>query len=168
MKYLAVFYREPVGNPDCPMMHRTGFALGGKTPLGRTGLFSVRLHRFCPDFIDEHPHDHPWPFVTFVIKGEYDDLVPRVEMHCDPSNGARTSSFPHMTGDLVVGDKMRPGKLRYRRAQHIHSTRVGPKGCTTIVVTGPVIRQWGFWSRGSFYSAAVQAYRKRFGTAACE
>lgn len=145
MKYLAVFRNEVVGNPECPMMHRTGFALGGKTPLGRTGLFSVRLHRFCPNYADDHPHDHPWPFVTLVIKGSYIDI----------------DRFGNR-------DLLRRGSFRYRPAQHAHRTFISREGCMTIVITGPVIRQWGFWSEGNFYSAAVKALRDRFGHTACE
>lgn len=52
---------------------------------------------------------------------------------------------------LVVGDRMRRGMLRLRPASHRHRTRVGARGCWTLVLMGPLRRGWGFWRGSTFW-----------------
>lgn len=47
---------------------------------------------------------------------------------------------------LIVVDSLRRGSVRYRKATHRHGTHVGPEGCLTIVFSGRVVRDWGFWT----------------------
>lgn len=43
-----------------------------KDPKKRTtGLFSIRLHHIQYPDTDRYPHDHPWPFVSFILRGGY-------------------------------------------------------------------------------------------------
>jgi hypothetical protein len=60
-------WRETLGLRDCPMTTRWRVV---------TPWFSLRLHHLLPDGEDAHPHDHRWAFVTLVLRGGYDDLVP--------------------------------------------------------------------------------------------
>lgn len=97
------------------------------------GLFSIRLHHWYRSDDDRHMHDHPWSFLGLVLKGSYDDIT---------SNGSVT---------------LKAGKLFYRKAKHLHYVKV-PKGrdCWTLLLTGPVIRKWGFqvgdkWRKANKY-----------------
>jgi hypothetical protein len=108
--------------------------------LPRNRLFNVYLHKFLRDDIDTALHDHPWWFVSWIVKGGYyevtqDPTVPRAEV-------VRTRAA---------------GSVAFRRADHRHRVvllrsrqdyRMLP--CWTVVVTGPVSRSWGFWCNGRF------------------
>lgn len=63
---------------------------------------------------------------TFVLKGGYTDSSP--------------------DGD----DHLRAPAIRHRAATHQHTVVPDPGGCWTIIVTGPKVRNWGFWVKGKF------------------
>lgn len=87
-----------------------------ETPWG-----AVRLHHWLHSDDDRHFHDHPWNFVTLVLSGSYTDVSP---------NGR---------------EKMPTGKIAFRHATHKHTVKVDPGGCWTFIISGPIIRRWGFW-----------------------
>lgn len=58
---------------------------------GKSGR-SVRIHHFYRSDDARHFHDHPWWFVTLVVRGGYTDVSEMGE------------------------DKLRPGSVRYRSA----------------------------------------------------
>lgn len=118
-----------IGNPNCPILKRWTFT---------TPWFKMRLHRFFPETHDRDTHDHPWPFLTFVLKGDYDDV--RVD------------------GKV---EKMRPGMIRWRSANHAHKTFAGPRGCWTFVVGPHESREWGFFPDGKWMP--WRAYMNKFG-----
>ena len=166
---------QTVGNPDCPIMRRWILALP---------WVSLRLHKFFAGKEDYVAHNHPWWFVTFVLQGTYEDLVP-----CERCGGEgkilevcgvnvahawsglvdrRPMPCPaECLNGYVVGDVMKPGTIRFRPANHRHRTKVGPEGCTTIILTGRFNIDWGFFTRGGFMR--FDAYRKsKWARAACE
>lgn len=91
-----------------------------------TPWFSIRLHHWLAPDDDRAKHDHPWSFTTFVLKGGYTDSSP--------------------DGD----DHLRAPAIRHRKATHQHTVFPDPGGCWTVIVTGPKIRNWGFWVKGKF------------------
>ena len=163
------FRPEVIGDPACPILHR--WTLGGDRLMKRAPV-KVLLHHFLPNADDRDTHDHPRPFVTMVLRGGYDDLVP-----CPTCGGTGdalsdpTSTFEQRSiygpcarcggPGLVSGDRMRAGMVRYRRPEYAHRTRVGPRGCWTLVLMGPVRRRWGFWREGRWWS--FRDYEARFG-----
>lgn len=100
--------------------------------------FKVLWHVFLPDASDHDCHDHPRPFITIALRGGYDDVQP----------------------DGTV-DRVRAPAVRYRPASHAHITRVGPLGCTTLCLMGPVRREWGFWREGRWWE--WRSYERMFG-----
>lgn len=147
------FKREVIGPTDCPIMIRW--------TLLSTRWGKLMLHHFLPNADDRATHDHPSPFVTLVLRGGYDDLVP-----CEPCDGDGWL-FPDdpcmdcMARGEVVGDRMRPGMVRYRRAEYAHRTRVLPSGAWTIVLMGPKQREWGFFKEGRWWP--WREHERRFG-----
>lgn len=139
------FKREVIGPDECPIMYRWTIL---STRFGK-----LLVHRFLPNADDRAVHDHPRSFVTFILSGGYVDLQPcpfcaRHCVHCDADG-------------LVVGDRLRRGAIRFRRATHQHRTRVAPNGCWSLVIMGPLVRQWGFWHEGKFW--LWQEFERRFG-----
>ena len=124
------------GPEECPMMVR--WAL-------ECPLFSVRLHHFLRSHDMRHLHDHPWWFITLVLRGRYFDIT-------------------EIDGERHASDVLEPGSMRFRPAHHAHA--VVTEGCWTVVVTGPIERRWGFWDNGMF--RPVADYFRRYGYAPCE
>lgn len=156
---------EVVGAPDCPLFHRwTLRPWADRKRPGKSARWKLMIHHFLPDADDRDVHDHPRGFVSLVLWGRYDDWVPCED--CDGEGFRLPDDFPcrrcNHTG-LRLGDRMRPGMIRHRRASHAHRTRVGPKGCWTVVIMGPSLREWGFWRGGRWWSH--DDYEAEFGLA---
>lgn len=90
---------------------------------------AIRLHNILRSDDGRHPHDHPWPFLTIILRGGY------YEMLFD-ERGACTSMTWHG-----------PGSILFRRANTWHQLIVpqgGGKECWTLFVTGRWRHTWGF------------------------
>lgn len=111
--------REKLGLPECPYVIRWRL----ETPIG-----SVRLHHWLGPDDDRALHDHPWWFITLVLRGGYTDC------------GAET-------------DHLHAGSVRYRPALHRHTVVPDADGAWTLLITGPAVRAWGFWLNGKFRKA---------------
>lgn len=118
---VQIRWAEQLGLPDCPYVIRWRL----ETPWG-----SVRVHHWLGPDDDRAHHDHPWWFVTVVLRGGYTDHTPTGPEH------------------------LRAGMVRYRPALHRHTVVPDPGGAWTLLVTGPKVRPWGFWPRdGKFIKA---------------
>ena len=102
-----------------------------ETPWG-----SVRLHHWLKSDDDRALHDHPWDFWTYILKGSYTDI-----------------SSPWEGFDTRVSQTVQRWHWYYRPARHRHYVEVPPTGCWTLVLTGPIVRRWGFWVKGRFRKA---------------
>lgn len=112
---------------------------------------------------DPDVHDHPWPFITFVLRGSYDDMV-ACPWHHSPQ-GACEPAYEWAKGcggsGLIVGERMRAGMVRRRAAEHIHRTRTHERGAWTLVITGKKVREWGFWRDRKWWP--FKLYERTFG-----
>lgn len=96
----------------------------------RHGAFNVYLHRFWSSDHDV-PHDHPWRSATVVLDGGYLEHIP-----IDPRRQhGPCRVFKRTAGDIVL----RP---RPRRA---HRVEIVSAPATTLFLTGPRMREWGFY-----------------------
>jgi hypothetical protein len=112
---------EPLGLKECPYVTRW---------LAETPWASVRVHHWTGPDDDRAFHDHPWPFLTFVIRGGYIDFHP--------------GGFDMLWAPAV----------RFRPALHRHTVIPHPEaGAWTVLLTGPIIRPWGFWQGEKFTKA---------------
>jgi hypothetical protein len=88
---------------------------------------NLYLHEFVGSDDPRGLHDHPWMFATIILLGSYYEST---------SAGQR---------------RRRRGTVAVHCATHRHRVclPVDVRGreipCWTIVVTGPHLRQWGFW-----------------------
>lgn len=130
-----VKWAQTIGPDECPMMLRW---------VLESPWFSLRLHHFLRPDDMRSLHDHPWWFVTLVLRGRYID---RAEID-----------------GTAVEDHLRPGSVRFRPSHHRHA--VDTAGCWTLVLTGRINRRWGFWDHGIF--RPVADYFGRYGYAPCE
>lgn len=114
-------WREPLGNVECPYVFRWRF---------ETPWFSVRVHHWLGPDDDRALHDHPWPFLTFVVRGGYDDVN---QSGCDV---------------------FRAPAVRFRPALHRHTVHPHSDGAWTVLFTGRISRAWGFWPGGTKFVKA--------------
>lgn len=92
----------------------------------KTRWFRLRVHHIRLPDEGRHLHDHPFDFATVVIKGRYRELL------------ADNRSHPHL-----------PGRWWFRQAEMPHTvTHVSKGGVWTLVLTGPMRREWGFYVDG--------------------
>jgi hypothetical protein len=110
-------WREPLGRKECPYAYRWTLNLW---------LFSIRVHQWIRSDDKRHFHDHPWHFITLVLRGSYTDVSPSGR------------------------DELRMGSVRFRRATHRHYVEVPLGGALTVILTSPPVRNWGFWVKGVF------------------
>lgn len=95
--------------------------------IPRNPWLNVYLHQFLHDDEDRALHDHPWWFVSAMLKGGYFERVAgdRIEVRFAPS-------------------------VAYRPAEHAHRVVLHrddnnePVPAWTLVITGRVTRDWGF------------------------
>jgi hypothetical protein len=107
-----ITWGERLGLSECPYLRRW---------VINFYFFSVRLHHWISSDDHRNFHDHPWNFLTIVLRGGYTDISDK---------GA---------------ELLTPGSIRLRKASHAHTVNVNPGGCWTLLLTGRTKRQWGFW-----------------------
>lgn len=87
----------------------------------QTPCFSIRLHHWMHSDDERNMHDHPWWFITFILRGGYTDVSP------------------------AGREELTAGQLAFRPALHRHYVKVHKGGCWSLLLTGPVRRKFGFW-----------------------
>lgn len=95
--------------------------------IPRNKYLNLYLHRFLRSDDDRALHDHPWWFVSILIRGQYNEIT--------SSSIIYRSSF----------------SLAYRPALWRHRVElVNNNPCWTVVLTGKTRRIWGFWCPKGF------------------
>ncbi|MHB8407858.1 MAG: hypothetical protein ACYDHY_07045 [Acidiferrobacterales bacterium] len=105
---------------------------------------SVYLHRILRSDDDPDPHDHPWDFKTFIIKGGYDDVqYTFAEKVVHELEGTTTI---HPARRFYLGkERVRPGQFLFRPAEHCHQVKLrNDKPAWTLVFLGLKRRDWCF------------------------
>ena len=120
-KLFQIRWNEPLGEKECPYAFRYVFIFFG---------FAIRIHKWIRSDDKRNFHDHPWWFITFVLKGSYTDV--------------------YNDNNIIKQDTLKRFKLRYRPSNHRHYVDVPKEGCWTILLTGRPIRKWGFYIDGKF------------------
>ncbi len=141
------FFKRPpdfiVGHPSAPYMLRWWL-------IPRNRFFNIYLHKFLRSDEDRALHDHPWASLGMILKGEYIEHMPR---------------YPHWW--KVHGHRQTITKVRrawrpvFRRSTDIHRIELmkewkpfiprwgwsmaEEKPVWTLFITGPKLREWGFW-----------------------
>jgi hypothetical protein len=92
--------------------------------------FNVTLHKIVRSD-DPIFHDHPWPYMTIVLKGGYYEHTPVFD-----KDGKKFAEFTRWCG---------PGTIIKRKAHELHWLELeGNQPVTTLFIMGPQQREWGF------------------------
>jgi hypothetical protein len=92
--------------------------------------FNLTLHKIVRSD-DPVFHDHPWPYMTIILKGGYWEHTPLY------------------IGNYIRGEKKRwrgPGSVIIRSSKSLHWLEMDPDvgPATTLFFMGPQVREWGF------------------------
>jgi len=86
-------------------------------------IFLHKFHRSDPDDL----HDHPWPFITFILKGGYWEHTP---------TGKHWRSA---------------GTIRMASSDQLHRIELDPNiDVWTLFFVGPRLKEWGFIKEGQW------------------
>lgn len=107
-----------IGKPEAPYLKRWWL-------IPRNRLFNIYLHQFLRSDDDRALHDHPWPNVSILLKGEY-------------------TEHTILRGGINVRKIYKGGAVKFRRAIAAHRIELHAGECWSLFITGPVIRSWGF------------------------
>lgn len=117
---LKIFTKRMVGPADDPLLVRW--------ILLRVPRIGIYLHKLCRSDYDRALHDHPWPFISIVLRGNY------IEVH-DQTIDGKPVYEGHGRGAILI----RPAEWRHR----FILTENTPTW--TLVIVGRRQRQWGFF-----------------------
>lgn len=102
--------------------------------IPRNPVFNVYVHLFLRSDDDRALHGHPWLFnVSWLLEGKYIEWV--------PGNGNLLRPVPRFRY---------AGQLAFRRGAAPHRIQLWRAGgdekpCWTVFITGPRVREWGFY-----------------------
>jgi hypothetical protein len=95
---------------------------GVRTPYG-----GIYIHKMTGPDDRFTPHDHPWPFVSLIVKGGYDEV--RIEKM------GMSRLYERSVGRVNV----------MRRDDQHYISRIWQNPTWTVVFFGRRRRTWGFW-----------------------
>lgn len=107
--------------------------------IPRNRLANIYLHQFLRDDDDRALHDHPWPNLSIVLRGMYQEVA-----------FARRPRQGEPLPPTVIRQR-RAGQWVGRHARTAHRVVLPrdaagrPQPCWSLFLTGPNWRSWGFW-----------------------
>lgn len=99
--------------------------------LFRCAAFGIFIHHLMRSDHDRALHDHPWPFISIVLKGGY------LEVHDQTIDGSTFIQY-HGRGSVLV----RPAEWRHRFMLE--------SPAWALVIVGRRARPWGFFTPGGW------------------
>lgn len=98
----------------------------------QTPWFGLYLHDINAPDSDPHPHDHPWTFVSIVLRGHYVE-----EFH----------PYPNVSPQFYVRtNTWRRGSIHRMGRESAHRIIEAAPGLKTLILVGRRKRDWGFFT----------------------
>lgn len=107
----------------------------------QTPWFSIKLHWIHRPDPDRDLHDHPWPFVAFVLRGgyeEYESLNPTI-------HGGRLRIIQW---------------FNYKDTRTAHRISKVKSNTLTLIFTGPRSKDWGFFDEKTYQFTPWKEYEE--------
>lgn len=154
--FLEMFKKEIITRDDgVPYLIRnTLFRIGR--------YFSIKYHKIVTSD-DACLHDHPWPFISIILKGGYYEWTYATEEEL-----ARGYKDKYVNifkrgkdGEWLIKKWYGPGRIIYRPANWAHRLELSETvkfnaenkrletvsiPCHTLIFTGKIVRPWGFFT----------------------
>ena len=97
--------------------------------IPRNKWFNIYLHAYRHDDDDRACHCHPWHSLSFALSGTVEEI--------------------YLNKGQERRREIKPGSVIIRSAKFAHRLVVPEWHAITLFLTGPVIREWGFWCQGA-------------------
>lgn len=145
MKYIQLFNKRVIQRTEgVPYLHR--WTLLG---LGRdSNLFSIKVHKIVAN--DDHClHDHPWKFISIVLKGGYfewtDQMIKTKQRVIWQPKGPTSSQYCRWygPGSILIRNPLYAHRLELKTDQFGYDNVI----CWTLVFTFKKVRGWGFFTK---------------------
>lgn len=139
-----------IGGADDPYMLRWYV-------IPRNPMLNVYLHKFTRSDDDRALHDHPWWFVSLILRGQYDEIT------AAGTKRRRAGTIAYRPAEWRHRVALLPTRSQQARYDHVaNQQRMGitsgkaplllpgllrpeEKPTWTVIVTGRRVRTWGFW-----------------------
>ena len=108
--------------------------------LFRIPSFGIFIHKFCRSDYDRALHDHPWTFISLILKGGYYEVTEEI--------------VPGVISKQFVFNWRAPGSLLYRPAEFKHRVVLQQlnnglkrwlEPSWSLILVFRRRRKWGFW-----------------------
>lgn len=117
--------------------------------------FQIKLHKILVSD-DYCLHDHPWSFMSLILKGGYWEYLKKVDYDASYNNilslePNKTYNFEDVFKTYITKTWYGPFSVLYRKPNSVHRLEL-PKGktCTTLVITFKKVGSWGFYTKKGF------------------
>lgn len=131
--------RQAQRTPYRHLLHADGSLYMGRWWLFRTRWLSARVHHIASPDYDRHMHDHPFSFVSIILRGEYVENRPQKVEPCFIGNGRDWEACTKLLRTT--------GSVAYRRCTQRHLISwVSDGGAWTLVFMTPKRQWWGFYT----------------------
>lgn len=120
--------------------------------IPRNRFFNIYLHKFVLSDEDRALHCHPWPNCSILIDGQYIEHTPKgIFLRHQGFMYFRPAKSPHRV-ELRVSLLGERGIriVAPRSLNHTDFDCPEPIPVITLFITGPKIREWGFWCPQGF------------------
>ena len=124
ISYLYDEVHSNIAEDDAIFLYRWWIVKRAKAKRFR---FNIYLHRFVRSDEDRALHDHPWWSISILLKG----LIWEI--------------YQDQQGNHSANYNIRRFIPLFRPATHAHRIILESKDAWTLFITGPKIREWGFW-----------------------
>lgn len=114
-------WKERLKHEGKEYLHRWTFVCFG---------FSLRLHHWIGSDVGPHLHDHPFNFISILLKGSYVNVTESTDLFLEKQLEHRLLKAPAMW---------------YARGEQRHRLEIPEGGAWTILLCGRPFRKWGFW-----------------------
>lgn len=109
-----------------------------RSPSNRRDRWAVRVHHIVTEDLDRELHDHPWDFVSVILRGGYVEARP---FGTEPDFGAPDG------GERVQLIERKAGSIAFRRATDRHRIVFVLPDTWTLFITSPKRQWWGFYTQ---------------------
>jgi hypothetical protein len=155
MTLLRSFPHEDILGRDGSLYMRRYRLFGDQARWPSLFGLNIMIHCIARPDEDRDPHDHPWGFLSFILRGGY------VEERWGASHhGPR----PPSRSTLVIANRRAPLSFAFRRATDLHRIVTLADGgpCWTVVITTRRSHEWGFWTEAGWIPHGAYLAERQF------
>lgn len=103
--------------------------------LIQTPWFGVYLHDIFEPDADRDPHNHPWSFLSIVLRGSYTETL---------------HTLPYVLLDATREQTWKRWSVHRMGRETAHRISYAAPALKTLIITGPRRSNWGFFTDDSF------------------